>query len=50
MLGARREALHVRVLGSKDEEGGAEEGVGAGGEDGEVDAHVLAAEDDLGAV
>ena len=38
VLGARREALHVRVLGSKDEEGGAEEGVGAGGEDGEVDA------------
>ncbi len=37
------------MLGGQDEEGGAEERVGAGGEDGKVEAQLLAAEDDLGA-
>ena len=50
MLGARRQPLDLRMLGGEHEEGGAEERVGASGEDGEVDVEVLAAEDDLGAL
>ncbi len=42
--------LQLGVLGGEDEEGGAEEGVGAGGEDGEVEADLLAAEGHLGAL
>ncbi len=38
------------MLGSEHEEGGAEEGVGAGGEDGEFDARRGVAEDGLGAL
>ena len=38
VLGAGGEPLDLGVLGGEDEEGGAEEGVGAGGEDREVDA------------
>ena len=38
------------MLGGEDEEGGAEESVGPGGEDGEVELELLAAEDDLGAL
>ena len=38
------------VLGGEDEEGGAEERVGAGREDGEVEADVVAVEDRLGAL
>ncbi len=44
------EARDVRVLGSEHEEGGAVERVRAGGEDGVVDAQLLAAEDHLGAL
>ncbi len=44
------ERVEVGVLGGEDEEGRAEEGVGAGGEDGEVDAGLLAGEDDLRAL
>ena len=42
--------LQLGVLGREDEEGGAEEGVGTGGEDREVEVDLLAAEDDLGAL
>ena len=38
------------MLGGEDEEGGAEQRVGAGREDGEVEPELLAAEDDLGAL
>ena len=38
------------MLGGEDEEGGAEEGVGTGREDGEVEVELLATEDDLGAL
>ena len=50
VLGARRQPLDLRMLGREHEEGGAEERVGAGGEDGEVEVELLAAEDDLGAL
>ena len=46
--GAGDQALQLRVLGGEDEEGGAEEGVGTGREDREVELELLAAEDDLG--
>ncbi len=42
--------LDLGVLGGKDEEGRPEERVGAGGEDGEVEIELLAAEDHLGAL
>ena len=50
LLGRRAgdQALQLGVLGGEDEEGGAEEGVGTGGEDREVEVELLAAEDDLG--
>ena len=48
--GAGDEPLELGVLGGEDEEGGAEERVGAGGEDREVELELLAAEDDLGAL
>ena len=41
--GPGSEPLDVGVLGREHEEGGAEEGVGPGGEDGEVDPELLAA-------
>ena len=44
------EPLEVGVLGREHEEGGAEEGVGAGREDREVDPELLVAEGDLGAL
>ena len=49
-LGRVVELQYVRVLGRHDEEGGAEEGVGAGGEDGVVGIDPIAAEDDLSAL
>ena len=42
--------LQLGVLGGEDEEGGAEQRVGAGGEDREVEVELLAAKDDLGAL
>ena len=42
--------LDLGVLGREDEERGAEQGVGAGREDGEVDPELLAAKGDLGAL
>ena len=50
VLGARRQPLDLGMLGGEHEEGGAEEGVRAGGEDREVEVEVLAAEDHLGAL
>ena len=44
------EPLELGVLGGEDEEGGAEERVGPGGEDGEVDPELLVSERDLGAL
>ena len=42
--------LELGVLGGEDEEGGAEQGVGPGGEDREVAPQLLAAEGDLGSL
>ena len=50
VLGAGGEGLELRVLGSEDEEGGAEERVRAGREDREVQAQLLAAEGHPGAL
>ena len=50
VLGPGGEPVEVRVLGRDDEERGAEQRVGAGREDGEVEVELLAAEDDLGAL
>ena len=50
VLGARGEPEHVRVLGREHEEGRAEQGVRAGGEDRVVGLELLAAEHDLGPV
>ena len=47
VAGAGGEPLDLGVLGGEDEEGGAEERVGPGGEDREVDPELLAAEGDL---
>ena len=52
VLGRRAgdQPLELGVLGGEDEEGRPEEGVGPGGEDGEVEPELLAAERDLGAL
>ena len=50
VLGARDERLDIGVLGRQDEERRAEERVGAGREDGEVEVELVAAEGDLGAL
>ena len=50
VLRAGGERVQIGVLGRQHEEGGAEEGVGAGREDREVDAELLAGEDDLSAL
>jgi hypothetical protein len=47
-VGAGNELVDQRVLGGEDEESGAEQGVGAGREHGEIEVELLAAEYDLG--
>ena len=49
-VGAADEVLHQRVLGRQHEEGGAEQRVGTGREDRDVDAEVVLPEDHLGAL
>ncbi len=50
LLGPRREALDVGVLGGEHEEGRAEKRVGPRGEDGEVEVQIVLVEDHLGAL